>query len=179
LEKWPEASLEVKKSGSSEVLEGMQEVRKVVSLGLEARAKANLKVRQPLAKLTFDIHSSKIKDKPEMLALIADEVNVKAVVWGETGHDTVELDTNITAELKEEGSVRDFVRAVQELRKQKNLNPGEIKNLSVATSEAGQTFLKKYEKEITSTTATKLNFVPVLSEGIETVVDGLVFRLDI
>ena len=179
LEKWPEVSLKVGKLGSLEVLEEMAEVRKVVSLGLEARAKAGLKVRQPLARLTFDVHGSKIKDKAELLILIADEVNVKEVVWGETGHDVVELDTKLTPELKEEGNVRDFVRAVQDLRKQKNLNPSDTKNLSVATSSAGQTFLKKYEQEVTSATNTKLNLVPLVEGGAEVVVESLTFKIDI
>ncbi len=102
------------------IISEMRSVREIVSLGLEARAKAKIKVRQPLASL-------KIKSNlpAEYLTLIAEEVNVKEVVIDESLVEEVLLDTVITKELEEEGKMRDLLREVQELRKTHNLNPSD------------------------------------------------------
>jgi isoleucyl-tRNA synthetase len=54
----------------------MQHVRDTVTLGLEARSKANIKVRQPLAKIAITIDWF----DDECLSIIKDELNVKEVV---------------------------------------------------------------------------------------------------
>jgi isoleucyl-tRNA synthetase len=149
----------------------MEEVRKIVSLALEKRNAAGIKVRQPLGKLTV-ASSQHLGDK--YLELIKDEVNVKEVVSAPTlsvggptesvGRDTLELDTNITPELKEEGEVRDFIRAVQELRKEKNLTPDQKIILEVETTEERRAFLEKNKNEIFKPTNVS-EFVFKLSEG--------------
>jgi isoleucyl-tRNA synthetase len=88
----------------------MQAVRDAVSEGLALRAEAKLKVRQPLARLTIP----KGEYTPEDTEMIADEVNVKEVVQG----DTFDLDITITEELKAEGIARDVIRFGQVLRKE-------------------------------------------------------------
>ena len=95
----------------------MKKVRRVVSLGLEERAKAGIKVRQPLNKLK--VKSEKLKD--EYIILIKDEVNVKEVSFEEKTANEVELDTEITPELKEEGDLREIIRQIQDLRKKEGL----------------------------------------------------------
>src|SRR5258708_1635304 len=58
------------------LLAEMGSVRQVISLGLEARAKTGIKVRQPLAKITVPaLMLGAAKDL--MLDLIRDELNVK------------------------------------------------------------------------------------------------------
>jgi len=177
LEKWPETINY--KLPTTNLLGDMEEVRRVVSLGLEARAKANIKVRQPLSELIFDIHGSNIKDKPEMLALVADEVNVKIVVWGEVGNGEVVLNTEITKELKEEGNIRELIRAIQDLRKNKNLEPKAMAELKIVTDEVGQKFLQKYEKEITVATSVRLVTNPDVANATEVKLGDLNFKLDI
>ena len=54
----------------------MAEVRRIVSLGLEARAKAGIKVRQPLAMFRIVNQQSTISDE-QLIELIKNEVNVK------------------------------------------------------------------------------------------------------
>ena len=94
----------------------MRVVRLAVEKGLSARAEASLKVRQPLSKLA--IHTD-VKLSPEMQLIVAEEVNVKNVEIAKakkTGLEVV-LDTKLTEALRSEGYARDFVRAIQQARK--------------------------------------------------------------
>ncbi|MES2088024.1 MAG: class I tRNA ligase family protein [Patescibacteria group bacterium] len=165
LEKWPEESLKFKVEGLK-VLEQMEEVRKIVSLGLEQRAKAGIKVRQPLQKLKIKSEKLKISDK-DFLGLVKDEVNVKEVVIDLSLSTEVELDLNITPELKEEGSVREFVRAIQDLRKTSGFNPGELAELTVDADEKTLQFLQKYEKDLIKSTQLKKIQYASVSGGTE------------
>ena len=86
------------------ILQDMAEVRRIVSLGLEARAKAGIKVRQPLAMFRIVNQQSTISDE-QLIELIKNEVNVKEVLFdvGATSANEAELDTVITEELKKKG----------------------------------------------------------------------------
>ena len=133
------------------ILSLMNETRKIVSLGLEARAKGSLKVRQPLKKITLKMEAKPLFAVPvgkEFLALIAERVNVKEVAFDKIEGEVL-LDAEITPELKEEGILREFIRNVQELRKKEELNPADReRTLLVSTDDIGKNFLNKYEKEI-------------------------------
>jgi isoleucyl-tRNA synthetase len=113
-------------------LEPMQLVRDLVTLGLEARQKANVKVRQPLS--TLFISESNLSD--EYLDIIRDELNVKEVVVKQSLESgTVELDTEITDELRNEGDMRDLVRQIQDMRKDANLMPSDRVIVHLETAE--------------------------------------------
>ena len=73
---WPKT----KGTAIDEPLEqAMAQARQIVSLGLAARSKANLRVRQPLSEVRIIFQKGKhIKDK-EVVQIIADELNVKQV----------------------------------------------------------------------------------------------------
>lgn len=114
LSDWPEVKEEFM---NSEILEKMEEVRRVASLGLALRAEKKIKVRQPLAKLEMKTKKLSVQDK-EFIDLIKDEVNIKEVEINLQLKDEISLDTVITRELKEEGMVRDLVRMVQDLRQE-------------------------------------------------------------
>ncbi len=101
----------------------MDDVRNVVTLALAERALNGVKVRQPLAALKIKSQKSKIKDAPELLELIKDEVNVKEIIFDGKIKNEIELDKHITPELKEEGQIRDIIRQVQEVRKEQGLKP--------------------------------------------------------
>lgn len=150
---WPEIhkSLVLEKK----VLANMKEVRKIVSLGLEARAKANIKVRQPLQKLKIKTSKLNSEEEKQYLDLIKDEVNIKEVVIDSHLISDVELETNITAELLAEGQMRDLIRGIQELRKQEKLNPTDLVNLKIKVEERGQILIKKFEGEIKKVTLLK------------------------
>ncbi len=113
------------------VLEHMAETRRLVSLALELRSKANIKVRQPLAKLAV----KSLQLAAEYQDIIKDEINVKEVVSDPSLVEEVFLDTTLTPALIEEGKVRDVIRSVQEWRKTNNLKPGERAAYTVPAGE--------------------------------------------
>ncbi len=138
---WPEAG-EV----DQKLLEEMQLVRNMVSEILMIRNKENIKVRQPLGKLT--IQNDQLENKPDLVELIKDEVNVKEIVFDKQLNGGFSLDTTITEDLKKEGQMREFVRAVQDLRKQKGLEPSDTIKLLVDTDEKGKAFIESLSEEI-------------------------------
>lgn len=146
---WPEP-IDV----DEQLLKDMQRVRELASLGLQAREKAGIKIRQPLAKLA-------VKNLPhiDLKSLIEEEVNVKDVVEDAELSDECELDTALTPELQEEGTLRDIIRAVQDLRKKEKLTIADRPTLSVKTDEEGKRFFKKYEDVLLD--ETKLESVTV------------------
>ncbi len=98
----------------------MTEVRRLAALTLAERAKAGVKVRQPLAKLK--VKSKKLKVYG-LLDVLKDEVNVKEVVAGAKIAGEVELDSAISPELREEGLMRELVRNIQEMRRDAGFRP--------------------------------------------------------
>ena len=96
-----------------EILESMNVVRGIVEKALAIRAESGIKTRQPLASLSVE------EDLDEaMIEILKDEVNVKEVA---TNAKTMELDTNITNELKQEGIIRELTRQINSRRKQLKL----------------------------------------------------------
>ncbi len=136
LEAWPE-KIAVKRA----LVAHMETVRHIVSLALEARSKNAIKVRQPLAELR--IGDGDMLKRKELLALIAEEVNVKRVVF--KAGDGVELDTVISEELRREGLVREIMREIQDKRKELGFEPKDTIVVEIATSNA---FLKDFASEI-------------------------------
>ena len=130
----------------------MAEVRKIVSLALEARDKAGIKVRQPLGRLFVPVASKLPK---ALLEVIAEEVNVKSI---EKKGSTVTLDTTLTDELREEGFVRDTIREIQAYRKEQKLRPGEPAVYRMQTSPENRAIIEKNRNQIEKTTHTSIEF---------------------
>jgi isoleucyl-tRNA synthetase len=124
----------------------MAQVRDIVAKALAERAKAGIKVRQPLASLK--IRSPKSEIRNELLELIKDEVNVKEVVFDSKLTQDVELDTKISAELKEEGLVREIVRTLQGLRKEAGYKPGQKARLYYEGDEQLKIIIRKHQNQI-------------------------------
>lgn len=125
----------------------MRAVRGTVSGALKLRQQADIKVRQPLQTLT--VKSEQLKGKPELIALIKEEVNVKEVVFDATLSEEVVLDTTLTEVLKEEGDVRELVRLIQDLRKASTLSP---RDAAVLTFAGDTALLEKHWKHIAAAT---------------------------
>ncbi len=105
--------------------EEMKVVRQIVSVGLQLRTKAKIKVRQPLLELL--VTGNQLLD--ELAEIIKEELNINNIVSVETiqenenfkigtvGEKNIGLNTVITAALKLEGEAREIIRAIQEGRK--------------------------------------------------------------
>lgn len=168
------------------VLTNMQNVRNIVTLGLEARQKAGIKVRQPLASLKLKIKSEKLSN--EYLELIKDELNVKEVILEPATSDlepNLELDTKITEELKQEGDYRELARALQDMRKKMGLTPNDIVALILETNDEGKKIIQKFENDLKKTVlVSKIEFGsvgqdPSTSSGQEIKIDELIFKVKI
>ncbi len=146
LVEWPSYDVKLDKN----LLDSMATVRKVVSLGLEVRARAGIKVRQPLAAVFL-----KTKISEELASLITDELNVKKVEYKPDQTNEVEIDTNITDELKREGYARDIIRFVQDMRKKAGLMPEDEIILTIKTDKAGEAIVDAYKSEIMRVTGSK------------------------
>jgi isoleucyl-tRNA synthetase len=101
---------------NEKLVSDMEMVRKLVEFGHAKRKELGIRVRQPLAK--FKVQSSKFKVGGDLISLIRDELNVKEVEFKKgKGEVSVQFDTNITQELRDEGLARDIIRQIQEERK--------------------------------------------------------------
>ncbi len=169
---WPTANMV-----NINVIKEMKEVREVVTLGLQARQKAGIPVRQPLNKITiaeFDFVSS--HNGMEYFDIIKEELNIKNMYSNKdlTLENKVELDLNITEDLKQEGNYREFVRAVQDIRKKNGLNPSDIITLVIDTNEEGQELMNKFKQELLKTVIAK-DIQMENNDGAEIKIDNLVF----
>lgn len=121
------------------VIADMDIVRELVTVGMAIRQDNLIKVKQPLASLYYT-SSTKSKLDRSFEALIADELNIKNVVWSadlpQEALDNpkcmkgsmdykIALDTTITDTLRDEGDMREFVRTIQDMRKNANLVPSD------------------------------------------------------
>jgi len=112
------------------VLADMDLVRQVVELGLAKRDEAGIKIRQMLGQITVQ---AKATLNEEYLELIKDELNIQMVIWGAGSEEVlVELDTEITPELKREGLKRELIRFINLMRKEANLSLTDKANVFVA-----------------------------------------------
>ncbi|MBA4320596.1 MAG: hypothetical protein C0412_19555, partial [Flavobacterium sp.] len=175
LENWTEEFVGELSKDEAEIIEKMKETRLIVSLGLEARAKAGIKVRQPLGNLKIKNQKSKLNK--QYTDLIKDEVNVKDVTFEPALIGDVELDIILTKELKEEGIMRDIIRTIQEMRKNKKLNPVDLADLVIDTDMKGKNFFEKFNDEISKATGLKETSFEKMEEGELIELDGLKARL--
>jgi len=169
LTKWVEAE-----KTNTDVISKMEIVRNIVTLGLEARQKAGIKVRQPLNQLRIKNYEL----RTEYAELIKDELNVKEIKQDKSIENEVELDLEITPELKKEGDYRELARALQDMRKKIGLTPNDVVVLSIETNDEGKKLIEKFENEIKKTVlASKIEFKN--TDGEEIKIGELVFKIKI
>ena len=162
LENWPvsDSSLVDK-----ELERAMTWAREIVTLGLRARERTGIKVRQPLS--VIEIKPPKVKIDSEILDLIKAELNIKEIklvedptqdknwVLEKEEEKFINLNTFITSELKEEGMIRELVRIIQDLRKKQKYKPEDLIDLYVDCQKDIEKILEKAKENIMSQTRTK------------------------
>ena len=126
------------------VVKDMETVREYVNQALSLRAKSGIKIRQPLASITVPTLGEFVNFED----VLTEELNVKKVIQGET----LELDFEITPELKSEGLAREIVRFIQAARKDAGLNVDDRINLALEAEgevlEALQSFKSTISEEV-------------------------------
>jgi isoleucyl-tRNA synthetase len=163
-----------KDSSSGQIIKEMKEVREVVTLGLQGRQKAGIPVRQPLNKLI----ATKYKISDEYIEILKDELNIKNVQFIEGEEQKIELDVHITEDLRLEGQYRELVRAIQDERKKKGLNPSDLVTLVVGTNVEGQEFITKFKTELMKTVSAKEVEIKE-NDGLEIKIGELIFIISL
>ena len=138
LEDWPKYQTEGFEN--LELEQSMAEIMQIVEKAHGLRKAANIRLRQPLASLTISTHISS-----ELSQIIADEINVKKILFG----PSLALDTNLTPELIDEGTARDIIRDIQGERKRQGLVPSD--NISVTLTDYPESWEAEIKKRVGAT----------------------------
>lgn len=141
---------------NEQIIISMAEVRNIITQCLALRSQKSIKVRQPLASVSIE---TSIELSSEFRDVISEELNVKKVVVKKAKTLSVELDINITQELKNEGLAREIIRNVQQARKDAGLDVENRIILSLNTKsktliDATNQCLELIKKEVLATTLT-------------------------
>jgi isoleucyl-tRNA synthetase len=174
LEDWPKAKSSLaEKIIKNDIIEVMDSVREVVSVGLEARTVQGLKVRQPIQSVLVLGASGKVDQK--YFDLIKDELNIKEVFFEKDLESALskkyndfsdELDNltkdsnkkiivilnkNISKQLQEEGDYREFLRQVQIMRKNAGMKVADKVELKVDLGESEKEFIENFRDDLEKT----------------------------
>ncbi|MCH7604512.1 class I tRNA ligase family protein, partial [Patescibacteria group bacterium] len=158
LEDW--VSVE-KKNVNKKLEDSMAAVREIAAKGLAERAKAGIRVRQPLAAIkiqndpTGSFRQTKSKIQNELLNLVKDELNVKEVVIRKGMKKNVELDTRITGALRREGMVREILRHIQDMRKKAGYQPKHRVRLRYSGNKELEEIIRQNAESITKSVGIK------------------------
>jgi isoleucyl-tRNA synthetase len=115
-----------------------------------------------------------------VLRLIREEVNVKDIIFDASIKEEVELDTEITEELKQEGMLRELTRAVQDARKKAGLTTEQKAVLIVFAGKEEKEFVQRFEAKIKDVANLSLvEFGDIKKEAPETKIDGMRMVLEI
>lgn len=128
----------------------METARSIVEQTHAARKTEGLKVRQPLSEVV--VYTTKNKLSDEVGEIITAEVNVKSISYvnvDDISKERVELNTTLRDELIAEGNVREFIRGVQNLRKEKGYELNQEIALTVSANENITSQLESFRAEIT------------------------------
>lgn len=129
------------------LLKQMEVVQEISTIGQNLRIEKGIKLRQPLAKV---IVTTPNKLETDLTEIIKNELNVKEVMGKKGTEVHVELDTELTPELKEEGLLTELKRQIQNMRKNAHLKIGEvISEIIISTnSKEIETAISKHQADI-------------------------------
>ncbi len=173
LEDWPTA--EEVSAEEKDLIGDMSSIRDLAAAGLARREESGIKIKQPLK--AFYINNKDLGSKAELLAVLAEEINVKEILADESIADGGKLDTEITTELRMEGYLREFIRSVQDMRQKSGFKPGEKGVLYVSTSGMPQLAISSKEEDLKKILSlqrieyTKTDKVIMISESKEEGID--------
>ena len=126
LQNWPQAG-----QIDEQIVADMAELRSFVNEALALRAKAGVKIRQPLSEVVLPRSADGVEWFSDILL---EELNVKRVSW-QAEASAIALDLTITPALKNEGLAREVIRAVQNGRKKAGLNVDDRINLALMSDD--------------------------------------------
>lgn len=162
----------------NKLINQMESVRTLASVGLSIRVLESLKIRQPVA--TFQTAEMEMDDW--MIEILEEELNVKKVEYvkevaeedGWTVSGKSRMNTSLTDELRQEGLVRELVRVIQDTRKKAGFKPEDEVVVTVETGDSGvQAVVEKYGKELCSQTKSSKVAVGKVENGSEVKVNGV------
>ena len=99
------------------LIEKMSLVRSICEMGHSIRKNENVAVKQALSLITIFGPIADLKDEPELIQLIKEELNVLSVDFKEGKDLSVKLDLTLTPELIKRGQMREVIRSIQGARK--------------------------------------------------------------
>lgn len=165
LESWPEKRDKNIDVHFDSIQIDMSIIRRIVELGLSKRDEHKIKVRQPLAKLTITNCGLEIDN--EYKELIMDEVNVKdIIVEAGEGDMSVELDTELSPELKAEGHKRELVRSINAMRKNAGLSINDKVNVYFEAGDGLKKVIADFKDELMNDTLAT-DIVEGISDEVE------------
>ncbi len=151
--------------GEEKILQQMSMVRKIAELGLAKRDMAKIKIRQMLASLTVQ---GMVPLDPEYRDLVLAELNIQNLLFTKPQAPklTVELDTVLSPELKQEGLKREIIRSLNLLRKENKLTLQDQVQIYYQTSDSAlkQSLLEMKTTIMKETLAR--DFLPGLPEQV-------------
>lgn len=159
LEDWPKLR---KPTAAQRRLEGaMATARLVATLGLAARNRAKIPVRQPLSRL--EVRGARLE--PPLREVVACELNVEDVknvsrlsrgdgfIVEEREGLAIALNCRLTAALRDAGTQRNIIRHIQSLRKKAGLHPSQAIRLFAQSGDPRlEAFIKAHARDIVKAT---------------------------
>lgn len=118
LEGWPKA-VKVKSAEIENIEKEMEIVKQIVEQGLALRHDSKIKARWPLKEIAVRGVDNSFVDR--FSDVITFMTNVKTLTWMEGNELKIELDTELTPELKKEAMIREITRKIQDMRKRGGL----------------------------------------------------------
>ncbi len=127
---------------NADLISGMAKVRAAAGAALAARTEVGIKVRQPL--LSWKMKDISLQGQEQLIAILKDEINVKEILFDSSLAVDNELNATITQQLKEEGTVRELVRAIQGLRAEAGYAMGDSIVLMLAGSQEFSDLIQRH-----------------------------------
>ncbi len=144
-----------------DLLKAMRDLQMLSSKGLKQRVDNQIKLRQPIAKVTVNDESL----TEGSLEILKEELNAKSVVVDKSQEQEIVLDLELTPELILEGAENEVVRALQSLRAKNGLEVGEESTVQLCVNDTQlKDYLDSRSEEIYTTTTLRLEFIEELED---------------